>query len=342
MADGVNERKNRSDENPAVIGPAVVNPDHKSAHLEDTLSFFLPTKDTKASADESVQKEQTLHIPPAVLPNGEKVSSSKPTGSLKIPPAVPAGDSTLSGTEEFKVPSSRRKTSSYQPGTIFTSPFGPTGLEGSRSLRAGSTSRKPSEPVLNIPEVNIDHTSVFRAYGHEADEVAENAGILENAHDAPVSRKESARLHKELKEQNRSGNASSLPGAVVMPELFNTSEPGPQAKQAPAAKPAASRPQPEDDVKPYVPRRAAVKKEPPAEEDPGETRMLPKVDETISETNSEPAGTAPAKAAASARSTTPGRTAAATGTSSSRTTDYPDAAAVNGTYRKTRPSAPSG
>ena len=39
MADDVKVRKDGSEENPAVLGPAVVNPDHKNAHLEDTLSF---------------------------------------------------------------------------------------------------------------------------------------------------------------------------------------------------------------------------------------------------------------------------------------------------------------
>ena len=330
MADDVKVRKDGSEENPAVLGPAVVNPDHKNAHLEDTLSFFLPMKDAKPASEESDQKEHThtLHIPPAILPNGEKVSTSKPTGSLKIPPAVPAaGNTDRSSTETLRIPAAV-KPSSSQENNLFTSPFEYSGSESRRPTRTRSTSGSKSEDsILNIPDANIDHTAVYHSYGFDAESIPEDTTILHTAKEEHITAKESSLLREELRETSRHSSASAMAGEVVMPELFKD----PETERSPKKEPV-SKPLPKDDAKPYVPRRAAVKKEPAPEEDLGETRVLPKVDESVSE----PKSTSSAKPASSAAKGTASRSTASASSASSKKEAYESSS------RKSKPSSYAG
>ena len=262
MSEDVNQNRKQTDESPAVIGPAVVNPDHKNAHLEDTLSFFLPSNDTKSSADETPRKESALHIPPAVLPNGETVNSSRPTGTLSIPPAVLPqnnGDDPKNGS-----------VSSYQPGSLFTSPFGPAGKEGSRSLRAGSAKnentgsvlnipkakvdqtsvfealgstdtkkddssgdffntpavKKPenTDSLLNIPAAKLDHTSVFHSYGYDAENIPEDLGVLHSADASHITARESQLLADEIRESSTK-TLRDLPSTSIKSEFFKDDDP---------------------------------------------------------------------------------------------------------------------
>ena len=274
MADDVNRKKNGSEENPAVLGPAVVNPDHRNSHLEDTLSFFLPTNDPKPVSEQKSRKDTELHIPPAVLPNGETVSGSKPVTSLNIPPAVTNLEDSIRSDS-----ANSSSVSSYQPGSLFTSPFGPSGLEGSRSLREGSDRKKErSGSVLNIPEANIDHTGVYHSYGYDAPDIPEDTTVLHTLNDSHISREETRLFSKELKE--KSADTNTIPSSVIRPDLFQEEK---AAKKSSASEDTIKEPlfsapaeKKRADPSAYEAKHAKTEKEPL-----GETRVLSIVDETV-------------------------------------------------------------
>ena len=222
MSDEWNSGINRSgsEKDPASLGPAVVNPDRRNSHVEDTLSFSFPTGTKPEKKHTRSVSGDTLHIPPAVLPNGETVSGSRSgrsTGTLNIPPAVfpdsVSGTSSdtsskpISFSDDFtaELRKNSRKNDSSSTHTLrtdFTSPFGPAGYRSSKTVREGGSGTTPTS-TLKIPEARIDHTSVYHSFGYDAEEIPEDTTRLHNERKEHISREDTELLSQSLSENEQ-------------------------------------------------------------------------------------------------------------------------------------------